>query len=325
MLTDTIVLPNFLVIGVVKGGTTSLYDYLHQHPDVYMSPVKETNHFAAKDMDHDNFSREYRLDVTFDFERYYASGMKEHIHIGHIDDEQDYARLYANVNGEKAIGEISNSYAVCESAALEIKKSIPNAKIVIMLRNPITRMWSQYLMNLREGKTAQRDFVSEVRNDLQMSNRGWGVTHLYHELGMYHQQILRYRELFGENQFKILIYEEYRDNPNAALKELFEFLEIDPDVSIDFSKKMNTASMPRFKRLNDFMVRTGALKTAKNLLGRKARQSLKGLIYSNKNVPKMDAVSRRYLVDYYKNDVTQLSALLNKDLTSLWGFNSGDA
>lgn len=325
MNVETAVMPNFLVIGVVKGGTTSLHHYLSQHPDVYLTPIKETNHFAASDMQHEHFSHEYALDVSIDLQRYFKGGMKELVHIAHVDDPTDYQQLYSQVCGERAIGEISNSYAVCPGAAPAIKAAVPDAKLVIMLRNPITRIWSQYLMNLREGKTANNDFLEEIITDQNQKVRGWGASHLYHELGLYHSQLQHYLKHFSKDQIKVILYEEYRAQPERILKDLFQFLEVTPDVPINTSKQMNTAAMPRFKKLNNLMVQTGVMKSAKNLLGRKARQQLKGLLYSSKNIPKMDAASRAYLIDFYHSEVEQLSNFLERDMLFYWNFKTETA
>ena len=318
-------MPNFFIIGVVKGGTTSLYHYLSQHPKVYMSPIKETNHFSAADMQPEAFTREYALDVAIDLPQYFKGGMKEQIHIAHVDRPDDYRQLFAPANGALALGEVSTSYAICPSTAAAIKTSVPDAKLIVMLRNPVSRMWSQYLMNLREGKTAEDDFIKEIKADLAREQRGWGVSHQYHELGCYHAQLEEYLKHFDRKQIKVLVYEDYQQDAAGSVREVFDFLELDSDQEIDFSKRMNTAAMPRFKGLNDTLVRTGVMRRAKNLLGRKARQSLKGLIYSNKALPLMPNEARAYLKDYYRSEVEQLSDLLKRDFSTEWNFNEATA
>ncbi len=310
--------PNFFVIGVVKGGTTSLYHYLNQHEEVYMSPIKETNHFASADMYREQFTHEYALSTRIDLPRYFKRGMPEPIHIAHVDEWSDYLELFSNVTTETVIGEISNSYMVCPSAAGRIHATFPDAKLLVLLRNPISRIWSQYLMNLREGRTAEKDFLNEITSDYKQEVKGWGVTHLYHELGLYAAQIENFLTYFPREQLKVLVFEDYKQTPELVLKEVFEFLGISNHQTIDFSQKMNTAAMPRYKKLNDILVRTGVLKKVKGWMGKGMRQSLKGFIYTDKNIPKMPENAREYLIDFYKKDIARLSQLLHRDFTDLW-------
>ena len=102
--------PDFFVIGVVKGGSTSLYHYLDQHPEVYLPPIKETNHFAKADIHPEDFLPEYALDVKLDLDAYIKKGMPEKIHIAHVNSDEHYFALYDKVEGEKTLGDVSNSY-----------------------------------------------------------------------------------------------------------------------------------------------------------------------------------------------------------------------
>ena len=122
--------PNFFVVGTVKGGTTSLHQYLNQHPQIFMSPIKETNFFSRFDINENDFSRDYAHDVNIDLKRYLLSDMKDPIHIAHINNESDYLKLFKNATNQMAIGEISNSYLLYKNAPIEIFKFDPKAKII---------------------------------------------------------------------------------------------------------------------------------------------------------------------------------------------------
>lgn len=312
--------PNFFIIGVVKGGTTSLYNYLQQHSDVYFSPIKETNFFSRFDIDESKLIKEYASDIKINLKKYFANGMKEVVHIAHIKNIKDYNSLFSQVNNEKVIGEISNSYTICPQAVEEINKFNPNAKLLIMLRNPISRIWSQYLMNLREGKTLEKDFIKEIEKDYKKKDKGWGVNHQYLELGLYYEQIRKVLKYFPKEQFKIMFFEDYVNNSESVIHEICNYLEIDPNQNIDFKDRHNAASLPRSKAVNVFLVKTGLLKQLKNLFGREMRQKLKGLLYSTNNIPKIKAEQRKYLIDFYQKDVENLSSLLNVDLIKKWSF-----
>jgi hypothetical protein len=309
--------PNFFLVGVVKGGTTSLHYYMGQHPQIYMSPVKETNFFSRLDIDPSLFSRAYAHDVRVDLDSYLASGMKETIHIAHVTDEAEYLKLFSNVRGEKAIGEASNSYLLYTQAPELIRNTYPEAKIIAMLRNPVERAYSQYIMNIRLGKTLETDFIREVREDDEREVRGWGANHQYLYIGRYYEQVRRYLEIFPRDQVLICWYDEYREDPQSVLQTVYRFLGVDPDFVPDTDEKLNIAGVPRFGRLNYWINQTGIVSWAKRILPRSWRGPFKKWMYSesSSDIPKMTDDERQWLIDYYREDVLKLSELLGKDLS----------
>lgn len=310
--------PNFFVIGVVKGGTTSLYHYLKQHPDIYLPPIKETNYFSRSDIDESKFTNEYRIDVELKLDQYFADGMPEEIHIAHINEKEEYERLYFPVHEENAIGEISNSYAICPSAAEAIKSYNPNAKIIALLRNPISRIWSHYIMNLRDAKVSKPDFIFEVQHDFNSKMKGWGISHQYIELGLYYQQVKRYLDVFGKEKCLFLLYEDFRDNPNEVLAKICKFLKVDDQFAFNVNSRKNHAALPRVKFLNKIMVKSGMIKWGKKVFTREKRDSLSKLMYSQSRVPSISRKSEVFIKDFYKKDVAKLSDLLDMDLTISW-------
>jgi hypothetical protein len=310
--------PDFFVIGVVKGGSTSLYHYLDQHPEVYLPPIKETNHFAKADIHPENFLPEYALDVKLDLDAYIRQGMPEQVHIAHVDSDEHYFALYSKAQAEKALGDVSNSYMVCPSSAQTIHEFDPSAKLIVILRNPISRAWSQYLMNLREAKTLEKDFITELVRDAAQDPAGWGVNHQYLELGNYGKQLERYLALFPKDQLKVVFYEAYRDHPSEVLADICRFLNIDDRFTFDFSSKKNTASLPRSAALNKVLVKSGVIKTLKGLVPKSLRSSFAKVLYSDKDLPSISDEEKAYLTSYYKEEVQQLSKLLNIEASDYW-------
>jgi len=311
-------LPNFFVVGVVKGGTTSLYHYLAQHPDVYLPPIKETNHFAANDIAEKDFLKGYAQDVSIDLDGYIRGGMKETIHIAHVNEDHHYEALFSKVKHEKAIGEISNSYMVCPSSARAIYDFNPEARILVVLRNPIRRAWSQFLMNLREAKSDAQNFIRELENDHAQAPKGWGVNHQYLELGNYSEQLKRYFDLFGRDRVFPIFFEDYKKNPEDVLAGICAFLKIDDSFKFDFSEKRNSSSLPRNSGLNRFLVQTGILASAKKFVPHSLRQKLAGALYSDKNIPALQEADANWLREYYQEEVGNLSELLGIDITEKW-------
>lgn len=309
--------PNFFLVGVVKGGTTSLHYYLDQHPEIYMSPVKETNFFSRHDINPAHFSKAYAHDVKVDLPKFFASGMKDKIHIAHITDESDYERLFDNVKDEKAIGEASNSYLLYPQAPQLIHQAYPDARIIVMLRNPVERAYSQYIMNIRLGKTLETDFIREVKEDNEQQIRGWGANHQYLYIGKYYKQLKRYFDEFPADQILICWYEEYRRDPETVLRTIYRFLGVDDNFSPDTSEKLNTAGVPKYNRLNYWINQSGIISWAKRRLPRSWRAPFKKLMYSSDkdDLPRMTQEEREWLIEYYKEDILKLQELLDRDLS----------
>ncbi len=307
-------LPTFLVVGAVKAGTTSLHEYLMQHPDIYMSPVKETNFFSDADMDFDHFNVDYRQDVSHDLEKFFSGSMSGKIHIAHIRSWDHYKELFRNVTSEKAIGEVSNSYLYCPLTASAIRERLPDAQIVMVLRNPVDRLFSQYVMNLKLGKIIERDLLKEIANDRQKEHKGWGVSHLYVEVGMYAEQVKRYMEIFPSEQIKVILFDDFKKDSKGVMTDLFKFLGVE-ETEIDTEKRYNEAGMPRFGKLNYWMTQLGIYGIVKRLFPDELKQRLKAVIYTRKGVPRITKEERKYLEDLYREDIEKLSKLIDRDLS----------
>lgn len=307
--------PNFFVIGVAKAGTTSLYHMLGSHPEVYLTPIKETNYFAIKDLDFDNLRPDFKHNTTIDVGKYIREGMQNQIHCANVTEKQHYLALYQKATDEKALGEICNSYIFCPTAIQEIHKDYPDSKIIVMLRNPIERAFSGYLMNLREGKTLASSFLEEINRDERLSPRGWGITINYLEMGKYFEQMQRVYTYFPKEQVRVYLYDDYKKDKKELIKDMYSFLEIDTHFYPEQDLKVNEAGLPRFKYFNYFIAQTGFLrKWARNILGESAKKIVSKMMYSKDNVPKISNEEKVYLQQYYREDIEKLSVLLDKNL-----------
>ncbi len=309
-------LPTFLIVGAVKAGTTSLHEYLQMHPEVFMSPVKETNYFSDADMLFADFNIDYKQDISVNLDKYLAGPMDKKVHIAHVRTWEQYQKLFRNVKNEKAIGEVSNSYLFGPSAANAIKNKLPNAKIVMILRNPVERLYSQFLMNLKLGKILEKDLLKEIEADQNKKIKGWGVSHLYLEVGNYYEQVKKYYDVFPASQIKVILYEDFKLNAASVMKDLFLFLNVDPDFPIDMSIKYNEAGLPRFGRLNYWLTQMGVQGLVKKLFSAKLKDRLKELIYTKENIPVITEDEKMFLKNYYRNDINQLSELIHRDISN---------
>lgn len=311
--------PNFFVIGAAKAGTTSLYHYLLQHPDIYLPRIKETNHFAMDDIDETRLNSVYQKDVQLDLPSYIKGGMKRRVHIAHVRRRMDYEALFAPSEQERAIGEISNSYLICPSAVPAIKERHPNAKLLVFLRNPVRRAWSHYLMNQREGKTRSDDFVEEATLDQAAVHKGWGVNHQYLEAGLYGKQLERVLSEFPLAQVQWFLFEDLITQPQRVLAQVCDYLGVDRGFEFDLSKKANEAGVPRSKLMNQVLVNSGLLHLAKSVASQGQKNWVKSRLYrKGKEVPRPSAEEEDFLSRFYQYDVQQLSELFSFDFTHYW-------
>jgi hypothetical protein len=308
-------LPNFFIVGAAKSGTTSLYEYLKLHPEVYMAPIKETHHFST-DIDNTKFRPNYARSLNKDLSKFLESDMEGGIFHAFVKEWNAYSQLFRKVNGEKAIGEVTNSYLYSHEAAKNIIKKFPQAKIVMMLRNPVDRAFSHYLMDLRIGYETE-DFMTALKKDMARNPKGWGISNLYVEVGMYCEQVKRYIETFPESQRRIYIFDDFVKNTEATMKDLFRFVGVSERTDIDFSKKYNPSFIPK----NKIIVKLNNMKQAKDwlksLLPKSVKSKFKNTFYTDKDLPKIKPEERKFLQDIFRDDVMKLSELVKRDL-SYW-------
>lgn len=192
--------PNFFIVGAQKAGTTSLYEYLANVPGIYMSRIKEPHYFASNAMKRSIFKYEVH-------EKYYTG-------------------LFRNARDKLAVGEASTSYLWDVEAPIRIHQCIEDAKIIIILRNPIERAFSQYLMDVRLGWQNSKSFYEAIQNDYHQP-KIFPSSRLYVEAGLYYQQVKRYLDTFGNENVKIIFFEEFIKKPEQEVKGVLKFLGID--------------------------------------------------------------------------------------------------
>ncbi|MBL7923954.1 MAG: sulfotransferase [Bacteroidia bacterium] len=307
--------PNFFIVGAAKAGTTSLYQYLSQHPDVYMSPIKEPNFFAT-DIQLEAIRPEVKERLRLlDASSFLRGDMKKTMHRAFITKPDEYAALFRFAAGKKAIGEASASYLFSDKAAANIHQYNPDARIIMILRNPVQRAYSHYLMDRRMAVTGL-PFEEALEEERKHPVRSWGSTSLYLELGLYAGQVKRYLDLFPRDQVLILLNEELREHPEDTMKRVYAFLGVDTAFSTNFEKEFNAAAVPRNTLVKKII--------SVNLLRVKVRRALKNsflkrfirkALFAKPAEERPSAAVNARLLEYYKNDIQSLSKLIQKDLS----------
>ena len=279
--------PNFFIVGAPRAGTTSLYEYLKNCENVFMSPIKETYFFSP------NVNMKLILSKP-------------------VKNQKDYQKLFHNVKTEKAIGEATPSYLWDPDSAKLIHEKIPNARIIIILRNPIDRAFSHYLWLVSLGKE-NLSFSEAIKKSLSAKPDFSGRII---DGGMYSNQIQRYLDEFGQKQIKIIIFEEFLKNPKLFLEDTLKFLDIDSNPPEIF-EAFNSYVEPRGKLAKSIIQNKFLQKLGTSLPQTIASQATK--ILDKKAVkPKISESNIKMLKNIYSEDVKNLKSILNKDL--LWNF-----
>ncbi len=308
--------PNFFIVGAAKAGTTSVYNYLLGHPQVYLSPIKEPHHFSTDiNLEYLRDSDKKKLSAQA-IDKFIESDMNDILHRAYITDRKQYLALFRFANNAKAIGEASVSYLYSKTAAEEIFAFNPSAKIIIVLRNPSKRAWSHYLMDLRIGNT-HLSFKNALEEDRKHPYKTWGAASLYIELGFYYEQVKRYLDIFPNENVHIILQEDLKKDSQEIIKNIYSFLNIDENFQPNLSSKHNSANIPRNKILNKIMG-LGVLRVhVRKLLKRSPlKLKLKKLIYIKPEISTEDNDVIQSLNKLYMEDIHKLEELINRDLST---------
>ncbi len=302
--------PDFVLIGAAKCGTTAFFNILCQHPEIFGPPVKEPHYFSQFDVD--KFSREFRSNNVIDTEAYFTQEILPERFQLFIQDKQHYLRLFETAPPGTITGEASTSYLYSPGAAKRIRDHNPSMKILAILRNPIERAFSHYTMSAKYGYTTD-DFLTAIQKDQKKIEKGWGLSHLFLELGHYDEQVLRYMEVFPRDQLHFIRYEEWIANPESTFNETFQFLNIDP-IKPDFTIRRNVGEIPRFRHLNHWLHRVGLRQSIADRLPTRIKSHLRSWYLSPKYTLQSQDISS--LKRYYEPRIKRLSEILNWDLTT---------
>jgi len=305
--------PSFFVVGAAKAGTTSLCNYLETNTNVFMSPIKEPHHFST-DIRYENFTQKEALKSRIDMGKYLASEVLPVRHIGFVESRENYLSLFRDTGAAIISGEGSTGYLYSEAAAKEIIKYNPEAKIIMVLREPVARAYSHWKMNLSSGRADPRvPFSKAVSEDFSSVLKGYCVSNLYVESGLYYEQVKRFFDCFPKDNVMIIKYDDFLADPKSVVAGLFEFIGVDAEF-VDTSIKSNVSVISRFPKLK---------KIAKNMgVGSLLGESIKNRILSgtaSRKVFRLCPKERSALYEkYFSRDVELLGQLTGLDFT-MWG------
>ncbi|PSB10822.1 sulfotransferase [Pleurocapsa sp. CCALA 161] len=306
--------PNLFIVGQPKSGTTALHQFLGQHPEIYMSSIKEP-HFFCADF-HLESDRAYGKQRFYDFRS-----------------ESAYLQLFSKAKNVKIAGESSTNYLYSQVAAEKIHNFNPDAKIIIVLREPAQFLYSLHSHYVKFTEENEPDFLTALaletkrQQEEALSPRVTSPSYLYYSQRVqYYQQVKRYRDRFKPEQIKVILFEEFKSANERIFREILEFLGVQPNFTPEYAA-INVNKEVKFKTINNLINNPVAKSIFKNLLSQEFNDFVRDKIVEKllwHQAPKatMSEAIKLQLKQQYQPEVAKISDLLQLDLLSKWGYNN---
>jgi len=274
-----------------------MYETLKQHPQVFASPVKEPMFFILEG------------------EKDFFPGLKSPQGPRHL---EEYQSLFIGAEKAKAIGEASPCYLYSPKAASGIRKYIPNAKMIAILRNPVDRAYSHFLFHRLLGEEPMDNFEEAMAAEAERGRMGWFLFWCYRGMGFYGAQIERYFSLFDRKQFRFFLFEDLLSRPDELFKQIFDFLGVDTGVRILLAEKYNASGIPRSRLFHGFLTRPNILKTClKRFFPEKTHyRVLTNFMNRNLAKPLLSMEVRSRILPVYREDIMKTQDLIGRDLSA---------
>jgi hypothetical protein len=295
-------IPNFLIIGAQKAGTTSLINYLSKHPDIFVPEDKEISCFY-NDADYN------KRFIKYPFIRYYDNWKKEK-YAGNA----PVNLLYFAKTTSKLIYELN-----------------PSIKLIAILRNPIERLYSAYWFFVRCGLETE-SLDSALKRELYILKRGnfkelSNFTYVGH--GFYYEQLMNFYKFFDRNQILVLLYDDFKNDPAQILKSIYNFLEVKEYINNDLlHKKYNVSSKARIQSIHNFVFRDHFIKYIyKRVIPEGLRYKVR-LKFNKKilkrnleqfNYPPIQPSTKQYLLKVFEEPNNKLQSFIGRELSG-WQF-----
>lgn len=284
-------LPNFLIIGAAKSGTTALHNYLAAHPDIYMTSRKEP-HFFSYDPHYQNGITDPSLKTRVRF----TTSLTE------------YLSLFERVTTERAIGEVSPSYLPSPIAAHRVRETIPDARLIAVLRDPAERAFSQLMMLSSRGyiDLSMRQVIDRYQA---------GEARRIIDVGFYAPQIERWCTIFPKEQLRILFFDDFTRDPTAIVRDICAFVGVSTDYKPDTSMRYNISGTPKSQAFNR-AINAGRRAAAPILpkLPKPVYRTLVKVGNINFERARLAPEDRAALIELYRDDILALQELVGRDL-----------
>jgi hypothetical protein len=285
--------PNFLVIGAAKAGTTALHWYLTEHPQVFMTRVKDPSYFA------------YGLD-----DRGQLLWGEAAIHSFPVRSWSEYQRLFDDAGSALAVGEASTMYLECPQSAARIQRALPQARIICSIRQPVDRAYSGYLMYLRH-----RGQRFDPARDATPTAEWARPDSRWMQIGRYYEQLARYYAAFPRDQIHVILFDELKKNTVGVMQDLYRFLEVDSSFVPDLNTPHNIGGVPASMLLESLFTSRAIRSVVAPWLPLRAANWVRRLRTRNmRQAPRLPAELRRELTADFREDIERTSELIGKSL-----------
>lgn len=297
-------LPNFLIVGAAKCGTSSLHKYLEQHPETFMSKVKEPRFISSQVM-----SGPLRGPGDHKVEAWYVKKY------------EDYVRLFEGAENYPAVGESSaDTLYFYQGTIPVIKQYLGDPKIIIMLRNPVKRAFSSYQHLVRDLRE-ELSFEEGLKEEPNRIKNNWELIYHYTAASMYADSVKAFLENFSN--VKVILNEDLEKTPQLVLRDIFRFLGIDPNCDVNTDIRYNMSGKPKSQWLHQFffegnMARKLARPIVRRLFSPETRIRISQKI-QQKNLTRLtiNPETKSRLQLFFEDDVRRLEGILQRDL-SVW-------
>ena len=305
--------PNLFIVGQPKSGTTALHQFLGQHPEIYMSSIKEP-HFFCSDF-HLESDRAYGKKRFFDFRS-----------------ESAYLQLFNRAGKAKVIGESSTNYLYSQVAAEKIHNFNPDAKIIIILREPAKFLYSLHSHYVKFTEENEPDFLTALalegdrKAERVSSPRVTTPSYLYYSQRVqYYQQVKRYYDRFKPEQIKVIIFEEFKSDNERIYREILEFLQVNSNFEPEYGT-VNANKEVKFQAVNNLVNNPILKNISKNLLSQEFNEFIRDNIVERffwHQAPKIsmpEDIKLELMQEYYPQ-VAQIAELIGVDLVTKWQYD----
>jgi len=305
-------MPNFLIIGAARSGTTALWEYLNEHPQVYLCTPKHTRFFASMGRIPDfGGPTPPGLGSRSTKRAPYA-----------ITDIEDYRALFEGANGETALGEASHSYLYTQGTPERVRKYLPDARLIAVLRDPVERAYSHFCFMVQNGREPAADFMQAIEEEEAGLRDDWWPTFQYLRVGFYYAQLRPYFDLFDPGQIRVYLQEDLRYDTLGVVQDVFRFLDVDDTFIPDVARRHNGSGIPKYQTVEALLGRPNLLKRVlRSYLPEEQRALISNKVakFRTRNLvrpPRLPQATRELLVERYREDALGLQDLIKRDLSA---------
>jgi hypothetical protein len=278
--------PNLFIVGTPRAGTTSLWQYLHGHPEIYMSPMKEPQYFNDQPP----------------------------VYLPAVSTESDYLALFAGARSERFLGDATPAYLHAPGAAAAILAASPDARAVAVLREPVSRLYSSYWLRVRYGREArsvEEALIEPVARPSELPSA------LYFDRSFYATPIRTFKQVFGE-RLLVLWFDDLVRDVRGTVREILDFLGVDPAYAASFdTTRRHETGLPRNRTIARLYTAPRALAAARGMVPNRFRGRVESLLLTARSIPELDPAYRDVLEPVFDADRDGLERVLGRPVP--WG------